>query len=265
MVLGIVIALSRQLGDRNTEMHANLWNKVSDDCFEVRGKTLGIIGYGHIGSQLSVLAESVGMMVTFFDVLQIMPLGTAKPVSRLEQLLKEADFITLHVPETPETKNMIGEKELALMKPNSYLINASRGTVVDIPALSQALKVGKLAGAFVDVFPWEPEANGKNFVSEILGQKNTILSPHIGGSTEEAQSAIGVEVGNALIRYFNSGSSSAAVNFPEVELRPPAGNAKLARILNVHQNVPGVLRVRFSNCEWLTKAANQQNYFRLQY
>lgn len=180
MVIAEIIALSRQLGDRNTEMHEGKWNKTSSNCHEIRGKTLGIIGYGHIGSQLSVLADSFGMSVIFYDILQIMPLGTAKPVMTLEELLQQADFVTLHVPETEETKKMIGARELALMKDGAYLINASRGTVVDIPALRDALISKKLAGAAVDVFPVEPFTNGKDFTTELMGCPNTILTPHIG-------------------------------------------------------------------------------------
>ncbi|KAJ3118658.1 hypothetical protein HDU96_010642 [Phlyctochytrium bullatum] len=212
------------------------------NCHEIKGKTLGIVGYGHIGSQLSVLADSFGMSVIFYDILQTMPLGTAKPTASLADMLRQADIVTLHVPETPETKNMIGEKEIALMKKGSYLINASRGTVVDIPSLSAALKSGHLAGAAVDVFPVEPFTNGKNFSTELQGCHNTVLTPHIGGSTEEAQSAIGVEVGSALTKFLQTGSTFGAVNFPEVDLRAPGGKKKFVRVLNVHQNVPGVLK-----------------------
>ncbi|KAJ1966754.1 D-3-phosphoglycerate dehydrogenase 2 [Dimargaris xerosporica] len=242
MVISNIIALARQLGDRNREMHRNLWFKVSSKCFEIRGKTLGIVGYGHIGSQLSVLAEAMGMHVIFYDVLQPMPLGMSKPVDSLEDLLREADFVTLHVPETPETKNMIGAHELQLMRPGSYLINASRGTVVDIPALAQALRAGHLGGCAIDVYPREPFSNGKGFESELVDCPNTILSPHIGGSTEEAQSMIGVEVANSLTGFLNAGSTLKAVNFPEINLRAiPATKALSVRLVNAHQNVPGVL------------------------
>ncbi|KAJ3080537.1 hypothetical protein HK102_002981 [Quaeritorhiza haematococci] len=210
---------------------------------EIRGKILGIIGYGHIGSQLSVLADSFGMSVIFYDILQIMPLGTAKPVATLEELLSTADYVSLHVPETPETKHMIGEKEIKMMRPGTFLLNASRGTVVDIPALVAALKSGHLAGASVDVFPSEPFSNGPDFKTDLQGCKNVILSPHIGGSTEEAQSSIGVEVAAALVKYINNGTTLGAVNFPEVDLRmPTADGRRTARILNVHHNVPGVLK-----------------------
>ena len=242
MTIANIIFLARQMGDRNNEVHRGVWNKVSKACFEIRGKMLGIIGYGHIGSQLSVLAESMGMNVMFFDILQIMPLGCAEPKSSLSELLREADFVTLHVPSTPDTANMIGKEELALMKKGSYLINASRGNVVVIPDLVEALKSGHLAGCAVDVYPKEPHSNSTNFVTELQGCPNTILSPHIGGSTEEAQFAIGCEVSANLQKYINNGSTLGAVNFPECDLRMPSVTSKTARIVNLHNNVPGVLK-----------------------
>ncbi|KAJ1910190.1 D-3-phosphoglycerate dehydrogenase 2 [Tieghemiomyces parasiticus] len=243
MTISNVIALARQLGDRNREMHEGNWFKVSANCYEVRGKTLGIVGYGHIGSQLSVMAESLGMRVLFYDVLQLMPLGSSSPTETLDDLLRRSDFVTLHVPETSDTKDMIGRRELALMKPQSYLINASRGTVVDIPALAEALRASKLAGCAIDVYPSEPLANGKYFESPLIGCPNTILSPHIGGSTEEAQSMIGIEVASALTRFINVGTTLNAVNYPQVDLRAiPAAKESIFRLVNVHRNVPGVLR-----------------------
>ncbi|KAG7818355.1 hypothetical protein KL919_002915 [Ogataea angusta] len=250
LVICEIIALSRQLGDRSMELHNGVWNKVSARCWEIRGKTLGIVGYGHIGSQLSVLAEAFGMNVIYYDILMIMALGTAKQVSSLNELLANSDFVTLHVPETPETKNMISTPQLATMKDGAYLLNNARGTVVDIPALIDALKVGKLAGAALDVYPHEPAKNGPLFnnelnewASELQSLKNVILTPHIGGSTEEAQSAIGVEVGTALTSYINEGSSIGAVNFPEVSLRGlDLDQENVVRVLYIHQNVPGVLR-----------------------
>lgn len=196
------------------EMRSGEWNKVSKGCYEVRGKTLGIVGYGHIGAQLSVLAESMGMKVLYYDVIPLMPLGTAKQMETLQSLLENSDFVSLHVPELKETKNMIGKKELDWMKKGSYLLNNARGSVVDIPALVDALESGKLAGAAVDVFPKEPGSNGKDSFNNQLNDwaerlracKNVILTPHIGGSTEEAQKMIGIEVGNALIRYINYGA-----------------------------------------------------------
>lgn len=242
LVIAEVVALSRQLGDRNTMLHKGIWNKSSIDCHEIRGKTLGIIGYGHIGSQLSVLAESIGMVVIFYDILQIMPLGTAKPLGSLQELLEIADFVTLHVPETDDTKNMITSKELSLMKKGSFLINASRGSVVDIPDLVQALKSGHLAGSAVDVYPSEPLKNGPGFFTELQNCPNTILTPHIGGSTEEAQWSIGTEVGQSLQKYLGYGTTLASVNFPEVDLRLPNPGLKTVRLLNIHLNVPGVLK-----------------------
>ncbi|KAI8607298.1 D-3-phosphoglycerate dehydrogenase [Chytriomyces sp. MP71] len=223
-------------------MHNGIWDRTNTKAVghEIKGKQLGIIGYGHIGSQLSVIAESMGMVVRFFDVNQRFPLGTALPCESLEELLSTSDFVSLHVPETPETKNMITAKEIGAMKKGAFLINASRGTVVDIPALGAALKSGKLAGAAVDVFPVEPFSNGKNFDSPLRNSPNTILSPHIGGSTEEAQSAIGVEVATALAKFLKTGMTLGSVNFPEVDLKPLSG--KVVRVVNVHHNVPGVLK-----------------------
>ncbi|KAJ3021636.1 hypothetical protein HKX48_008117 [Thoreauomyces humboldtii] len=237
-----IIALSRQLGDRNNELHAGTWNKTSKNCNEIRGKTLGIVGYGHIGAQLSVIGDALGMSVVFYDVQQIMPLGTARPLDTLEELLAVADFVTLHVPETDETKNMIAAPQLAAMKRGAYLLQASRGTVVDIPAVAAALRSGQLGGAAIDVFPVEPYANGPSFESELRGCPNTILTPHIGGSTEEAQSSIGIEVAAALVRYVNNGTTAGAVNFPECDIRAPSAESKTVRLLNTHHNVPGVLK-----------------------
>lgn len=252
LVIAEIITLARQLGDRSIEMHSGTWNKVSSKCWEIRGKTLGIVGYGHIGSQLSVLAEAMGMNVIYYDVVMIMSLGTAKQVSSLEELLNKSDFVTLHVPELPDTKGMISTEQFAQMKTGSYLINASRGTVVDIPALIEARKSGKLAGFALDVYPKEPARNGaglfsdelNTWASELTSLPNIILSPHIGGSTEEAQTAIGIEVGSALVKYVNEGSSLGAVNFPEVDLRATnyAEDRAHVRVLYIHHNVPGVLR-----------------------
>ncbi|KAK7966116.1 D-isomer specific 2-hydroxyacid dehydrogenase [Apiospora aurea] len=250
LVIAEIITLARQLGDRSLEMHRGTWNKVSNKCWEIRGKTLGIVGYGHIGSQLSVLAEAMGMTVIYYDVLSLMGLGTARQVSTLDDLLAEADFVTLHVPELPETKNMMSTKQFANMKDGSYMINASRGTVVDIPALVNAMRSGKVAGAALDVYPNEPAANGDYFNSELnswgedlRSLNNIILTPHIGGSTEEAQRAIGVEVGDALVRYINQGVTIGSVNMPEVTLRSlTLDEPNHARIIYIHKNIPGVLR-----------------------
>jgi D-3-phosphoglycerate dehydrogenase len=239
MVIAQMISLARNLGDRNMQAHQGKWNKSAKGCFEVRGKVLGIIGYGHIGSQLSVLAESLGLHVIYHDIVKKLPLGNSRSTESLEELLKYSDFISLHVPETPETKNMISQNELALMKKGAFLINASRGTVIDIPPLVEALKNHHLGGVAVDVFPREPQKNSETFESPLRGLSNVILSPHVGGSTEEAQEAIGVEVADSFIKFLTNGSTRGSVNFPNVDL--PA-YTKAVRLLNVHRNVPGVLK-----------------------
>ncbi|KFY72903.1 hypothetical protein V499_06980 [Pseudogymnoascus sp. VKM F-103] len=250
LVIGEIISLARQLGDRSNELHNGTWNKVSNKCWEIRGKTLGIIGYGHIGSQLSVLAEAMGMSVIYYDVLSLMGMGTAKQVPTLDALLEQADFVTCHVPELPETTNLISVRQFEKMKTGSYLINASRGSVIDIPALINAMRNGKVAGAALDVYPTEPAANGDYFTNnlnawteDLRSLKNIILTPHIGGSTEEAQRAIGVEVADALVRYVNQGVTLGAVNLPEVNLRSlTLDEPNHARVIYIHHNVPGVLR-----------------------
>lgn len=238
LVIAEMISLSRQLGDRNMKAHVGDWIKSAEGSREVRGKTLGIVGYGHIGSQVSVLAESMGLKVVFHDIVKKLPLGNAVAKASLEELLKVSDFVTLHVPETPETKDMIGAKELAAMKKGSYLINASRGTVVVIDALVEALKSKHVAGCAIDVFPEEPASNKEKFKSPLQGVPNVILTPHIGGSTEEAQYSIGLEVAESFRRYLKIGSTAGAVNFPNVDLPVKQG---ASRILNVHKNEPGVL------------------------
>jgi D-3-phosphoglycerate dehydrogenase len=239
LILAEVVILSRQVGDRSREVHDGQWRKVAVGSHEVRGHTIGIVGYGHIGSQIGVLAEAFGMRVVFFDIAARLPMGNNRAMARLEDVLEVSDFVTLHVPETAQTKNMIGAEELARMKRGACLLNASRGSVVQLDALAEAIKRGHIGGAAVDVYPDEPEANGDGFASPLRGLPNVILTPHIGGSTEEAQEAIGREVSTALIKYINSGATTGAVNFPAIEL-PLARGAH--RILNVHKNVPGVLR-----------------------
>lgn len=239
MILAEIVFLARKLGDQNILMHQGQWKKSAAGCYEIRGKTLGIVGYGHIGSQVGVLAESFGMEVLFYDIVTKMPIGNCKAVPSLEALLKESDFVTLHVPETELTRGMIGKSELKRMKKGAYLLNASRGQVVDLKALDQSLEEGLLAGAAIDVFPEEPEGNEDRFEHPLQKRNNVILTPHIGGSTEEAQLNIGIEVATSLIKFINQGSSSGAVNFPIVDL--PA-QRQAHRILNVHRNVPGVLR-----------------------
>ncbi len=239
LVISEMIALARSLGDINSAAHQGIWKKSAKGRHEIRGKTLGIVGYGHIGSQVSVLAESMGLKVVFFDVVKKLPLGNAQPLGSLNELLKQADFISLHVPETDLTMGMIGTQQFAKMKKGVFLINASRGTVVDIPNLVVNLKSGQVGGAAVDVFPHEPESNNEKFTSELQGIENVILTPHIGGSTEEAQAAIGLEVAESFTRYLSHGSSAGAVNFPSLEV-PSKRDGD--RLINVHKNVPGVMR-----------------------
>lgn len=241
LIISMIISLARQTGDRNMEMHKGEWKKTARGCLEIRGKTLGIVGYGHIGSQLSVLAEAMGMRVIFYDTLSQMPLGNSKPVADLATLLKDSDFVTLHVPQTPETKNMISEKEISLMPKGSFLLNASRGTVVVIPDLIAALKSGHLGGAYLDVYPEEPTENGPtDLFTELAKCPNTIMSPHIGGSTTEAQVAIGEEVAHRFSTFITTGNTWGSVNFPTMDLAYSGEGTH--RIINVHANRPGVLK-----------------------
>ena len=238
LVLAEAILLLRGIPARNAAAHRGGWLKSADNAFETRGKTLGIVGYGAIGSQLSVLAESLGMHVIFHDVIAKLPLGNARQVGSLHELLGASDVVSLHVPELPSTKWMIGAAEIAALKPGAIFINAARGTVVEIEPLAEALRAGRLLGAAVDVFPVEPRSNKDEFVSPLRGLDNVILTPHIGGSTLEAQANIGVEVAEKLVRYSDNGTSISSVNFPEVALPAQKGTH---RILHVHRNVPGVM------------------------
>ncbi len=239
LVIGEIVMLLRRIFPRSVSAHAGGWDKSANDSLEVRGKTLGIVGYGNIGSQLSTLAEAMGMRVIFFDVTDKLRHGNTEPCETLEELLGQSDVVSLHVPETAQTKNMMGRAEFAAMKKGGYFLNNARGTVVDIEALAEALKSGHLRGAAVDVFPKEPAANGEKFVSALQGLENVILSPHIGGSTEEAQERIGAEVARKLVDYSDVGSTIGAVNFPQVQLAPrPNGT----RYMHVHRNVPGMMR-----------------------
>jgi D-3-phosphoglycerate dehydrogenase / 2-oxoglutarate reductase len=239
LTIAEIVMLFRRVFARSTAAHAGGWDKSAEGSREARGKTLGIIGYGNIGSQLSNLAEAMGMRVIFFDQTDKLRHGNTEPVETLDELLSASDVVSLHVPETPATANMIGERELRLMKQGAYLINNSRGTVVDLDALARVLADGRLAGAAVDVFPLEPASNADRFVSPLQGLSNVILTPHIGGSTEEAQDRIGGEVARKLIDYSDVGSTLGAVNFPQVQLPArPTGT----RFIHVHRNVPGVLR-----------------------
>jgi len=238
LVIAEMIALCRQLCDRSMKAHVGEWIKSADGSREIRGKTLGIVGYGHIGSQLSVLAESLGLKVVFYDIVKKLPLGNAQAMRSLSELLEVSDFVSLHVPETPQTKNMMSSEQFHQMKKGSFLINASRGTVVVIEDLETYLKSKHLAGCAIDVFPQEPSSNKEKFKSPLQGIPNVILTPHIGGSTEEAQYAIGLEVAESFRRFLRIGSSAGAVNFPNVDL--PA-RPSVSRLLNVHKNEPGVL------------------------
>jgi len=238
LTMAEVVMLSRKASQRSLELHSGLWQKSAKGCFEVRGKTLGIVGYGNIGPQVGLLAEAFGMSVLFYDINRKLPLGTARATTTLNELLEQSDFVTMHVPDTEATRGMIGNSELRSMRVGSYLLNLSRGSVVDLDALSVSLKDGHLAGAAIDVFPSEPESNGARFNSCLLGLQNVILTPHIGGSTEEAQRNIGVEVSESILGFIERGSTAGAVNFPEVDL---PFNTESHRVLNIHRNVPGVL------------------------
>ncbi|RYY98998.1 MAG: phosphoglycerate dehydrogenase [Comamonadaceae bacterium] len=238
LVIAEIVMLMRGIPHKNAVLHRNGWVKSAAGSHEVRGKTLGIVGYGHIGTQVGVLAEHLGMQVVFYDVEAKLPLGNARQLPSLDALLQAADVVTLHVPETPQTMLMLGTSQLARMKPGSHLINASRGTVVDIDALAAALEKGHVAGAAIDVFPVEPQGNDARFESPLVGFDNVLLTPHIGGSTAEAQESIGREVAVKLVRYSDNGSTVSAVNFPEVALPEHTGQS---RLLHIHRNIPGMM------------------------
>ena len=238
LVLAEIILLMRQVPKANMEVHRGVWNKSAAGANEVRGKKLGIIGYGHIGSQLSVIAEAVGMQVYFYDIENKLPLGNAQQVASLEELLSSCDAISLHVPENASTKNLMSAERIAQLKDDAILINAARGTVVDLDALAARLEANTLRGAAIDVFPVEPASINDPFESPLRKFDNVILTPHIGGSTAEAQENIGTEVANKFVKYSDNGSTLSAVNFPEVSL-PANNNAK--RLLHIHQNKPGIL------------------------
>ncbi|WP_118796255.1 phosphoglycerate dehydrogenase [Haemophilus haemolyticus] len=238
LVLGEILLLMRNVPQANAEVHRGVWNKSATGSHEVRGKKLGIIGYGHIGSQLSIIAESLGMDVYFYDIENKLPLGNAKQVRSLEELLSSCDVVSLHVPELPSTKNLMNAERIAQLKQGAILINAARGTVVDIDALAQALKDGKIHGAAIDVFPIEPASINEEFVSPLREFDNVILTPHIGGSTAEAQENIGFEVAGKFVKYSDNGSTLSSVNFPEVSLPEHEGTK---RLLHIHENRPGIL------------------------
>lgn len=238
LVLGEILLLLRGVPEKNALAHRGIWQKSASGAYEARGKKLGIIGYGHIGTQLGILAEHLGMNVSFYDIENKLPLGNTNQVNSLNQLLAQSDVITLHVPETEQTKNLITATEIAQMKTGAILINASRGTVVEIDALAKAISDKKLAGAAIDVFPVEPKSNNEEFLSPLREYDNVILTPHVGGSTQEAQENIGIEVAGKMAKYSDNGSTVSAVNFPEVSLPEHKGRS---RILHIHRNIPGVL------------------------
>jgi len=239
LAIGEMIMMMRGIPQRNAAAHRGEWLKTATGSTEIRGKTLGIIGYGHIGSQLGVLSESLGMQVIYYDIVDKLPMGNATPVDSLDQLLAESDIVSLHVPQTDATYKMFGADEIAKMRKGSFLINLARGTVVQIEALHTALESSHLAGAALDVFPVEPKSNADHFISPLCGLDNVILTPHIGGSTLEAQQNIAREVTGKLVKYSDNGTSLSAVNFPEVSMPDHAGSH---RILHIHQNEPGVLQ-----------------------
>ncbi len=238
LVLGQLILMLRGIPEKNALVHRGGWSKSAEGSYEARGKILGIVGYGSIGSQLSVLAESLGMRVIYFDAITKLPLGNARQVGTMEELLSQADVVSLHVPDLPSTKNMMRAEQFAQMKQGGIFINAARGTCVDIDALADAIKSKHLNGAAIDVFPKEPKANDEEFMSALRGLDNVILTPHIGGSTQEAQANIGFEVAEKFVRYSDSGATTTAVNFPEVAIPQQEGTH---RLLHIHRNVPGVL------------------------
>lgn len=238
LVIGASIMLIRRIPDKNASAHKGGWSKDAKGSYELRGKTLGIIGYGNIGSQVSVLAESLGMKVIFYDIETKLPLGNATDAKSLEELLRRADIVTLHVPETAQTKNLLNKDNLQHCKQGAIILNYARGEVIELPALAQAIKSGQIAGAGVDVFPVEPEKNGDVFQSPLQGLPNVLLTPHIGGSTEEAQQNIGEDVSNKLLNYLDKGITFGSHTVPALSLPPQAG---AHRILHIHRNVPGVL------------------------
>lgn len=239
LVIAECIMLMRGIPERNAKAHNKTWMKSVNNSVEVRGKVLGVIGYGHIGSQVSILAESLGMIVYYYDIEKKLSLGNARPVNSLRELLKLSDTVTLHVPSTDLTRNMISSAEVAQMKKGSCLINASRGDVVDYHAVAEGLRRNHLAGVAADVFPKEPVSNDELFETDLQEFDNVILTPHIGGNTMEAQANIGFEVAEKLVRYSDTGATIGAVNFPEILLQP---NNSKQRFLHIHENVPGVLR-----------------------
>jgi D-3-phosphoglycerate dehydrogenase len=238
LVIGLSIMLIRRIPDKNKAAHEGIWLKEAKGSYELRGKTLGIIGYGNIGSQVSILAEAMGMKVIFYDIVKRLPLGNAVAKSSIKDVVSQADIVTLHVPDTPATKNMINKNTLKLFRKGSILINYARGEVVDLDSLSRYIQDGHISGAAIDVFPWEPEKNGDRFTTPLQGLPNVILTPHIGGSTEEAQQNIGEDVSSKLFQFLEMGMTIGSHTVPPLSLPPQEGTH---RILHIHKNVPGVL------------------------
>ena len=238
LAMAEMVMLARRAAHKSQLLHRGVWEKSAEGCVEVRNKTVGLIGYGHIGPQVGLLAESFGMKVYYYDIVGKLPFGNATPVASLDELLSVSDFVSLHVPETADTRNLIGARELGVIKKGAFLLNLSRGKVVDLDAVRAALQKGILGGAAIDVFPEEPASNDDPFSTPLMGLDNVILTPHIGGSTIEAQRNIGLEVANTLLKFVEVGSTTGSVNFPQVEL-PVVRDSH--RILNIHRNVPGVL------------------------
>ncbi|KAI8814978.1 D-isomer specific 2-hydroxyacid dehydrogenase [Cladochytrium replicatum] len=241
LIVSSTVLLARQIGDRSREIHEKEWNKVSANCYEVRGKTMGIVGYGHIGSQLGILAEAMGMKVIFYDDVAVMPIGNAEPRESLNDLLSQSDFVSINVSLTPENSKMIGKEQIAKMKKGSYLINAAYGEAIDLDALSEALKSGHLRGAALDAFPQSlTDVKAETFSNPFEGCKNVILTPQIGDKTIESFERMGSEVATALVRYVTDGTTVGAINFPSIAAWPLRPNTR--RIVNMHRNVRGVLK-----------------------
>lgn len=238
LTLGNIIMLARKAADRSMKVHQGRWKKSASGSYEVRGKTLGLVGYGHIGQQVGILAEAIGMNVIFFDMVKRLPLGNSTQVASFGELLKQTDFLSLHVPAKPDGTALIAASEMAQMKKGSYILNLSRGTLIDFAALKEAVESGQIGGAAIDAYPKEPKTNDEAFETELAGVENVILTPHIGGSTEEAQANIGTEVASTFIKFINEGASAGAVNFPQVAL---PGFPDSHRIMHIHKNEPGVL------------------------
>lgn len=238
LVLGAAIMLIRRIPDKNSAAHKGIWLKEASNSYELRGKTIGIVGYGNIGTQVSILAEAFGMHVIYYDIVNRLPLGNAQSRKTLEELVFEADIVTLHIPDTRQTKNLINANVLSQFKKGSILINYARGEVVDVDALAEQLKSKRLNGAAIDVFPLEPEKSGDNFISPLQGLPNVLLTPHIGGSTEEAQLNIGIDVSQKLFNFLELGSTNGSHSVPEINLPAQEGTH---RILHIHNNIPGVL------------------------